>query len=300
MIFFMTRKKFEEQMEAYCEEIKKQCDLKFDRLNQMNQTMLLNDKKLEERMVRLEEDRSLYDEIRQLKSNHNILLNELKKQNADILALNSTVCGLKKELAALEYKLKEARAAKQEKEAEPQTVLQIEALFCEEADQNIRVIEHFIRQTKNLKERLLAEFSDSESIELCIKLVDKCAGKMERLLSKNEQKELSSDQLANECAKILKQTIARAMSQKKLKHILDQYMQDCKLRKLNWTAGKKLEEEDFDYLEEPILYEDVSDREQKNTIRDVLQDTYIIDYMEDDMRYEAIIPGIYCIGRYQG
>ena len=123
--------------------------------------------------------------------------------------------------------------------------------------------------------------------------------KIEKIIAKNQNGEMEPEKIAYECVKIYKQTIVQAMSQKKLKDILEEYMKNCKFQKLDWNVGKQLENDDYEYLEEPILYEDVGEKELDCTIRSIKQDTYIIKYVEDGEELEAIIPGIYCLGKYR-
>ena len=170
-------------------------------------------------------------------------------------------------------------------------------LFGSDKESNNKYLENIINQTKVLRKKVTAVFDDSQDLNIYLKLIDKCILKVEQLLSKNEDGDLEPENLANDCAKIYKQTIVKAMSQEKLKELLKEYMRDCYFRKLEWYIGKKLSGDDFDYLEEPILYEEVEDKALDSTIRDIKQDTYIIGYMDEGEKYEVIIPGIYCLGK---
>lgn len=234
-------------------------------------------------------------EIQQLKaalsqeSSHNLTLSsKIEKQDESIQSLTSTVSIMKAELDKLNEIIRRL-------ELEKLTYVVFGAGLCD----NGKIIHNFIQQSKKLRTEISVKFDDEEGIDICLKLIDKCIAKMEALYVKNEENALDSDKLANESAKIFNQTVIKAMSQNKLKDILDRYMQACKIRKLDWHIGKKMTDNDYEYLEEPILYEDVSDERLNNTIRDIKQDTYLIDYVEDEKKYEAIIPGIYCIGRYK-
>lgn len=233
-------------------------------------------------------------EIQQLKaalsqeSSHNLTLSsKIEKQDESIQSLTSTVSMMKAELDKLNEMIRQLS----------HDVSQV--VFGADLCDNGKIIHNFIQQSKKLRTEISVKFDGDEEIDICLKLIDKCIAKMEVLYVKNEENALDSDKLANECAKIFKQTVIKAMSQNKLKDILDRYMQACKIRKLDWHIGKKMTDNDYEYLEEPILYEDVSDERLNNTIRDIKQDTYLIDYVEDEEKYEAIIPGIYCIGRYK-
>ena len=172
-------------------------------------------------------------------------------------------------------------------------------VFGSDMESNNKHLENIINQTKVLRKKVIALFDDSQDLNIYLKLIDKCILKMEQLLSKNQDGDLEPDKLANDCAKIYKQTIVKAMSQEKLKDLLKEYMRTCNFRKLKWDIGKKLSDDDFQYLEEPILYEKVEDKELDNTIRVIKQDTYIIEYMDEDKKYEVIIPGIYCLGKFR-
>lgn len=162
-----------------------------------------------------------------------------------------------------------------------------------EDEENLALL---LSQAKVLKSKIVQICSGSDDVY--IKLVDNLIDKLGKIIEKNKDKQYSADKLANEVSKVLKQTIIKGMSQEKVKDVVKQYMDDCGIRKLDWAIGKKISDNDYEYLEEPIIYVDVNNESESETIVAIIQDTYIIDYYEDDDKYEAIIPGMYRIGRY--
>ena len=51
-------------------------------------------------------------------------------------------------------------------------------------------------------------------------------------------------------------------------------------------------------LRETVLYDPVESKDEDETITEIVQDSYVIDYEEDGNIYEKLISGIYHIGRY--
>jgi hypothetical protein len=171
--------------------------------------------------------------------------------------------------------------------------------FTDDFQNNQELLQNMIEQTKLLRARITERYHDQKDFDIYLKLVDKCIEKLERISEKNQDHATEAEKLANDCVKAFKQTVVKAMSQEKLRDVMREYMAKCNFRKLDWKVGKTLTNDDYDYLEEPVLYVDVEDKSMDDSICDIKQDTYIIDYIEDDEKYEAVIPGIYCIGRYK-
>lgn len=165
--------------------------------------------------------------------------------------------------------------------------------------EDITVLDNLLMQTKVLKEDILQNIVSSDEIDICIKLVNKCIDKLKVLKEKVAKGSYDSEKLANETAKIFKSTIIKIKSQKKVSELFDGFMEACNFRRLDWKIGRKLSEEDYEYLEEPILYDEVKDKDLDQTILDIIRDTYIIKFIEDESEYEVIIAGIYKIGNYK-
>lgn len=221
------------------------------------------------------------------------LTNTINKMQADIDKLSGIISNLK------EDEHTEKKETFKTDKIIPSTSNITCIVFGNDLEKNNKYLENIINQTKLLREKIMKMFVDSEELNIYLKLIDKCILKIENLLLKNKNGDLEAEKLANDCAKIYKQTIVKAMSQKKLKALLEEYMRTCNFRKLEWYVGKKISEDDFEYLEEPILYENVDNKELDCTIREIKQDTYIIDYIDDEEKYEVVIPGIYCLGKFR-
>lgn len=246
--------------------------------------------------------------IMQLINNNTILTNKIKQQAEHIKKIENEL--EKQKITVVKENINFGEPLKEEKKETKRifttNIPEIEnykkqevVAFSDNEIENLKIVENFQMQTKLLKTQMEEKFSDESEIDICIRLVDKCIDKLDKLQSKNEKSKLEPDCLANECAKILRQTIIKILSKKKLAKTLDNYFENCHVRKVRWFVGKKLEDEDYDYLDEPVLYEEVEDETKKNTICKIIQDGYIIDYIEDDIPYEVVIPGIYCVGSYK-
>lgn len=213
----------------------------------------------------------------------NKFLTELvNKQSEGITALTQKVEQLTKDIEKLNR-----GTEKQQKK--------ISLFFDEDNNSNICKILMLIDRANVLKQELLDRGMSEDDVYM--KLVDNLLDKLIKLSTKNSEKSYGSDKLANEIVKILKQTIVKGMNQERIKDVFTKYMETCGIRKLDWSIGKKMTNDDYEYLEEPIMYEEVQEYNKVGTIVGILQDTYVIDYIEDTEKYEAIIPGIYRIGK---
>ena len=211
----------------------------------------------------------------------NIALTELvNKQSEGIKALTKKIEQLTRDIEELKTEKKEQK---------------VSLYFDEDTDSNTSKILMLIHQAKSLKQTLLDKGMLLDDVY--VKLVDNLLDKLNKMSAKNLEKNYAADKLANEMVKIFRQTIAKGMIQEKVKDIFSQYMENCGIRKLDWSIGKKMTNDDYEYLEEPIMYEEVLDAKKVGTIVDIIQDTYVIDYYEDNEKYEAIIPGVYRIGK---
>lgn len=231
------------------------------------------------------------------------MISHIRKQNQEIEKLSACILKLQQEMAGIAIQVKSLQAPVTAQHSMPDLCTDeqkfLYSVFSDDPAENTNILNNYISQSYKLREQMQVLFEGREEGDIYLKLFDKCIRKLETLVEKNKERFYEADKLANESAKIFKQTISKAMSQEQLRERLDQYMKACGIRKLDWRVGKVLENDDYGYLEEPILYDEVPDPKLNNTITEIRQDTYLIDYKEDDRQYEAVIPGIYSIGRYR-
>ena len=175
----------------------------------------------------------------------------------------------------------------------------VETVFTMDAAQNKDVLRKIIAQCDLLKESLETKIGRGNATEAYFKLVAKCQEKFTELLSLTEEKEFSSAKLASQTAKILKHTIIRALPQKLVSHLMEQFLQTCGVRKIEWEQGHKISGQDAYYMDETMIsYQETKDIRLDQCILHIDQDAYAIDFADDSEVYEAIIPGIYKVGKY--
>lgn len=233
------------------------------------------------------------------------LENIVNSQKSDIKFLTETVASMKANMDRLsayvvkpvDHSPEQSGKYEDAKEVSAEPMRQY-LVFTDDCERNEGFLRKIVEQTKLLRAAIVNMY-DSQDVDVYLKLTDKCITKMGQIIDRNQDGGIDPEKVAHDCVKVLKQTVVKAMSQEKLKNVLNEYMAGCHFRKLDWKVGKKLYDDDYEYLEEPILYEDVDKKELDGTILGIRQDTFIIEYMEDDEKYEAIIPGIYCIGKYR-
>lgn len=314
------------EMEKYAEslrqELKSLAENRTDQSAYENEIKIIRDTTKRELGIYLEEKMSSYSnainqelerrntEIQQLKlslyhekKTSEEMIAHIRKQNQEIERLSACILKLQQEMADIAVQTRSLQEPVTAQHSTPDLCTDeqkfLNYVFSDDSAENMNILNNYISQSHKLREQMQVLFEGREEGDIYLKLFDKCIRKLESLVEKNKERFYEADKLANESAKIFKQTIAKAMSQKQLRERLDQYMKACGIRKLDWRIGKVLENDDYGYLEEPILYDEVSDPKLNNTITEIRQDTYLIDYREDDRQYEAVIPGIYSIGRYR-
>lgn len=216
------------------------------------------------------------------------LSEKVRKQADAISMLSGMIEELKGQIEMLKAKLSSNRA--DIPAPPPRKAL----FFDDDKNENKGKLLTLLDQAKLLKDKLCKAEVDSD---VYLKLAENLIDKLDKLIAKNKEKKYTADKLANEIVKILKQTIIKGMTQEKVKEVFKEYMDGCAIRRLEWSIGRKVSHDDYEYLEEPIIYENVNDDNKAGTILEIIQDTYVIDYVEDDERYEAIIPGLYRIGK---
>lgn len=176
---------------------------------------------------------------------------------------------------------------------------EIKILYSSEKKNYHLVLERFISNTEELEEKAKLVYGDSEDGKIIFKLINKCRERFLKLKDKNEENDYDVDKIVSETAKIIKQTIAKALSQKSIRDYIDEYLRKCGIRKIDWQVGKKLDDYDYEYLGEIVLYDSVENKSDDETITEIGQNSYVIDYEEDGNKYEKLIPGIYHIGKYR-
>ena len=131
-----------------------------------------------------------------------------------------------------------------------------------------------------------------------LNLIDKCARDFAALRKKSP--DADAGDLAEESAKILKKTVCKALAKRELKFRIEEYLENCGVKKLEWREGKKLNDNEYAYLEEPVFYDDVTTPRQDGVITKIERESYYIAYEEDGRIRMALIPGTYHIGKYRG
>ena len=185
-----------------------------------------------------------------------------------------------------------------EKQPDNEKTEEIKILYSSEDKSFDLVLDRFVKNTEELESNARIVYANSEDGEIIFKLINKCREKFIKLKEKNSLNDYDVEKIVSETAKIIKQTVAKALSQKAVRDYIDEYLKKCGIRKINWKVGKKLENSDYEYLGETVLYDSVENKSDDETITEIVQDSYVIDYEEDGEKYEKLISGIYHIGRY--
>lgn len=182
----------------------------------------------------------------------------------------------------------------QEKKVKPE----IKPLFTLEDSLNKKVISKFIIEADTLKNTIIENIGNNEESSSYIKLVDMCKEKLISLQKKMTEKLFLPDKIASQLGRILKNTVIKGISHKKISTFIEKYLSNCNVRKISFNIGYKLKDEDYEYIEECVIYQDVNDKNLDNCILKKERDAYVIVYEDEGGLFEIIIPGIYILGRY--
>ena len=215
----------------------------------------------------------------------------VQKQSAEIELLSKKVEELENQVAVLNSKLVSSTNESTGSDEIPTSAKLL--TFDDDVNANKCKLMKLIENAELLKKRLVYDGIALENVY--VKLVENMIDKLNKLSNKNTEKSYAADKLANETVRIFRQTVVKGMGQEKIKDYFLQYMDECGIRKLEWSVGRKITNDDYEYLEEPIMYKEVQDEKLIGIIIEIIQDAYVIDYYDDEEKYEAIIPGVYRI-----
>lgn len=184
-------------------------------------------------------------------------------------------------------------------EQEPEDT-QMTPVFNADHAHNKYALEQFVLQCTKLKENYEAQLGRKESTQQYFEMVEKCQGQFEAMLRSMQEKNMTPAQLASQTVKILRQTLIRSMSQKTVKSMVEVFLWNCSVRKIEWEQGRKLSQQDGDYVDtHHVSYQKTKDMRIDRCIARIEQDAYAVDFEQEGEMYEVIIPGIYKIWKYE-
>ncbi len=188
---------------------------------------------------------------------------------------------------------------KDEKREEAQKEPQITPVFCEDAAQNKYALEQFVLQCTKLKDSYEAQLGKKDGSTQYFEIVESCRSLFEALLRGMQEKKLSPAQLASQTVKILRQTLIQSLSQKTVKSMVEVFLWNCSVRKIDWQEGRRLSAQDGDYMDgRHLTYQKTNDIRIDKCIAKIERDAYAIDFEQEGEMYEVIIPGVYKVWKY--
>lgn len=148
-----------------------------------------------------------------------------------------------------------------------------------------------------LKEQYNYILSRSGDSNVYIRTVDNLINRLKKISEKPQ----NSSKTADGISKAIKTTIMKNYCCNELKCVLDKYMDVCGFKRIELEIGKKIDDNDLDYIENCIRV-DVDDDKQHNTIIKKTHDAYVFRCYdsEENEFFDKIIPGGYSIGNYKG
>lgn len=167
--------------------------------------------------------------------------------------------------------------------------------FDEDEDENRKRFYVIYNNAKELRRKYYNVLSNSDENTVYFKTADKLVSRIERFIDKGN---FLSHKVSDEIVKILSLTIMKNFAKSELFSLIDNFMLECKFGKKELQIGKKVEDDDFDYIGENYLKIEVPSLVQHNTIIKKQHDAYIFDCYDPDEEelFQKIIPGDYAIG----
>jgi len=222
---------------------------------------------------------------------------KIKEQDAEINRLKFEKEQQSKEIERLEKEIEELKkqpGPSGDGGSEPPK----KPVFTNDEEENSKTLKAMLVALSELRSFVVEKLYHHGSLEACLKLIDACGQKINALSVKHEKRNLSAESLAGEVLKIMKTTLAKLLGIEAFSKCTADCLLNCGFVKLDWKIGKVLKDDDYDYLEEPIFYEEVQDKNLEGSIVKIVQDGYLLYYLnEDEEIEESHISGTYCIGR---
>lgn len=301
------RQWLEEQLEEQQEKVEEQLEKQAHAPN-INITLLMHEiqaaveRSIKEQIGSMIAESTEAQKIRQLEEE----LNEQKKRQEELIRSNedekiaraSTGGGLgrdkgKQGIVGNIVGIEEKKTGQEPQEA------QMTPVFGMDQVHNKYAIEQFVLQCAKLKENYEAQLGRKESTQEYFEMVEKCQGQFEAMLRSMQEKNMTPAQLASQTVKILRQTLVRSLSQKTVKSMVEVFLWNCSVRKIEWEAGRRLSQQDGDYIDaRHVSYQKTNDKRIDQCISRIERDAYAVDFEQEGEMYEAIIPGIYKIWKY--
>lgn len=167
--------------------------------------------------------------------------------------------------------------------------------FDDNEGDNRNNLDLILNNVKRLREEYTIALNGVENNSVYFKTIDNFILKIERLMGK----ELSSpNKISKELEKALTSTLMKNYAVSELQPVLDDFFIRCNFVKVEIPVGKKIDDDDLDYIDEHCRRIEVSDSKKHNTIIDKRHDAFIFDCYDSDEEelFHKIIPGEYSIG----
>lgn len=171
-------------------------------------------------------------------------------------------------------------------------------LFSNNLLRNEKMLSNILGNAKELRNKYYSIIEDNVENSVYFKTVDNCVKKLEKLTEKISLKEMEPSKIAGELVKILNSTIVKNFVKRELHSVIDQFMTDCSFIRKELYVGKKLSDEDYDFIGEMPLDVPVDSADQHNVIQAKEHDAYLIYYKDEEGLSYRVIDGKYSIGKY--
>lgn len=169
-------------------------------------------------------------------------------------------------------------------------------VFSDDFQFNKRKIDSFIKKGEQLRDDIRSLESDG-TIEIYYKIVDMLLSKLSMFRDKLLPN-TSSSKFAKVFCSILSQTLVKGLQNSRISPFFENYLIQCGVKKENYSIGQKIKNDDYDYIEEPLLTVPVNNKDQNETIKKIIRNAYSVHYKEDGNDEFYVLPGIFEIGQY--
>lgn len=170
--------------------------------------------------------------------------------------------------------------------------------FDDNETENMKRLNMILNNARRLKNDYTETLGSIKDNEIYFKTINSFISKTEAFINKGV---LSPVKIAKEIVKNLSTTLIKNYANQKLKNVLDDFMTSCNFNLIELPVGKKIEDDDLDYISDNCYKIDVSNRDMHNTIIEKRHDAFVFECYdsEEEEFYQKIIPGEYAIGSWK-
>lgn len=156
---------------------------------------------------------------------------------------------------------------------------------------NLHYLENCLKYLEDLRREYTKVLGNEPKNMIYFKILSSYENEMKELIEDvRDDEEIEAYEIAKKFVDIIKSTIIKNFTKDELKKYLDEYFLKCKLQKIEIEVGKKIGEETYKYIGNP-LQKPVDNPSLDRVVISKKHDAYFITYKEEDSIIQKVISG---------